>query len=257
MGKPKYMNDTGTIADLLLKQWSDSYPPEKRAEIKSKAAAIDTSCAKTRERIDTLKRAQIAIDDLSVPLLSVLRNMEDAVSKHRNFLNAFGDGGVKIDHTPEQMDDTITSYCNELTSFSDRIKEAYLQDCKLKDSLLTCILYLRDIYISIADIADIIDNQYFKTPSDRRKPILRDLIRRFQELGSRNENKLTYLLPSKMAEAAMENYKSDKTAEKVIDAMKKCVSECLDIELDYNEFKSLVAIFIEASNTAKLLKHSR
>lgn len=248
--------DTSTICDKILKEWSDSYPKEKLDTLlQAKVKTLETAIFKTKEKLDNLTRASMALDDMTSPLLSVQKSLQAAIAKRRSFIAAFGDGGVTTPHSVEDMEATTNQYIQELNSFADQIRESFLKNLSFVSDILKSIEALRYLYQNLRDTILTINDQYFKTPPDRRKPIVRDLIRRFSQIASNNmSSSILTLTPSLLKE----KYDIKLTASpETIACYCDCINCLLPSELPKDECKSLIDMTTKAESTVKLLKKAR
>ena len=251
--------DTDTICDKLLQEWVDSFPEEKIEIIKIKARNLESAYLKTKEQLDTLTRAKNSLDELTSPLMSVMVSMKSAIATKKNFINSFGDCGITTAHSPEEMEEAVHGFCNELQEYADKVKEAFMGNLTAVSSVLDALNSLCSTYKQIYAIIEIINSQYFKTEQCRRKPIIRDLIRRFQSLADMREQlKQIWLLMPNEAENEVNHklYANEKNREKDMQFI-TMLKQLLPNVLTREEVEPILKTIPQAEYTVKTMKKSR
>lgn len=230
MAQKTKQHDTSTICDLLLKEWLDNYPPEKVTTLMSKADSLSYTLKETNEQYLKLTVAKNSLTDLSNALTPVLSSLFTAISKRADFVNQYGDLGVQCDIPQSTMEETVKTYVKAINDYAVKVNDAYFANLKEVGHTLAYLTSLRNLYADLAATINSIRKDYFPTAPERRKPIVRDLYRRFKAI---EENKLFFGMCPDIPNPLVKN------------------------PMDRQEHTSLMKVRKEASHTASVLKTSR
>ena len=230
MSQKKKQHDTSTICDLLLKEWSDTYPPEKVNALMTKADSLSYTLKDTNEQFTKLSLAKSRLMDLSNHLVPIIGEMTTAIGKRNEFIAQYGDLGVECSIPQSTMEETIQSYVKALDEYAVKVNEAYFANLENVRHTIAYITSLRDFYAELAAIINSIRKEYFPTAPDRRKPIVRDLYRRFKSLA---DNKIFFGICPDIPNPLIKK------------------------PMDRDEHTSLMKVRKEANHTASVLKASR
>lgn len=230
MAKKPQKFDTSTVSELLVKEWSDHYPPETIATLNAKAQSLTYTITSTKEDFTKLSLAKSRLDDLTSTLPPIITDLDGSIKKRQDFISTYGDLGATLKIPYETMDATLRSYTEALADYALQVTERYFANLKEIENTLAYLTSLRDLYRDIAAIPAVIRMDFLKTPEDRRKPIIRELYRLFKAVA---DNHLFFgLAPT------IEN-------------------PLIPSKMDAEEFKSLCNVRKEAQKFSEILKASR
>lgn len=230
MAKKPNIPDTSTISELLVKEWADHYPQETIGSLLAKAQSLAYTISTTQENLTKLSLAKSRLGDLSSLLPPIITSLDEAMKKRQDFISEYGDLGAALEIPYETMDSTLRSYANALCAYATKVQEKYFSNLEEIETTLKYLTSLKNLYQDLADITFVIRTDFLKTPEDRRKPILRNLYRRFKAVA---DNTLFMgLVPT------FDN-------------------PLIPVKIDSAEFKALCAVRKEAKRFAEILKASR
>ena len=182
MPKPHTKQDDSTVCERVLKEWSDHYPPEKVSALQAKAQSIGYAITETKLKLDKLVCAQKRLSSLSEPLGATIPTLTKALAAYTEFTAEYGDLGVSPSIPITDMQKTISEYVASLAAYMVDVHKAYFSNLDSVKMTIGQLTSLRDLYENLAQIAVTIRKEYFPTEESRRKPIVRELCRRFKAL---------------------------------------------------------------------------
>ena len=230
MAKKPKIPDTSTITELLVKEWSDHYPPETISALNAKAQSLSYTITSTQEEYTKLTIAQGKLDNLTSMLPPLITSLDVSLMRRQDFIKEYGDLGAVLKVPYETMDATLRSYVEYLNDYAKQVRDRYFSNLEEVRKSLAYLTHLRDLYRDIAAIPAVIRMDFLKTPEDRRKPIIRELYRLFKAVA---ENHLFFGLDPNIENPLIPN------------------------KIDAAEFKSLCNVRKEAERFAELIKTSR
>ena len=230
MSKPSKDDETYTVLDHLFKVWLDQYPPEKTTTLQDRYLSLDKTVRELNQKYITLETAKTRLSNLYKPLSDALAYLDAARCSYDDFVKAYGDLGVSTPTPKETMETTIASYIGEMKTYADKVNAAYLSNLETARKNIDHIYALRNLYADLFKAITTICDSYFKTEPDRRKPLVRDLYRIFNSIGS--------------------NHSFFGAAPTIEDSL-------ISPPIDKGEWDSLLALRREAEKAAKVIKSAR
>lgn len=182
MAKQNTKKDDSTICERLLKEWSDHYPPEKVSALQAKAQSLSHAINETNLKLDKLIYAQKRLSCLAEPLGATIPTLNKALAAYTDFTAEYGDLGVSPSIPITDMQKTISDYISSLAAYMGDVHKAYFANLDSVKMTIGQLTALRDLYDNLAQIAVTIRKEYFPTDPSRRKPVVRELCRRFKAL---------------------------------------------------------------------------
>ena len=226
MAKNTSKHDISTVCELLLKEWADQYPPEKVASLQAKAQSLTLTITETKEKLDKLVAAEKRLSCLAEPLGATIPTLNKALAAYVEFTKEYGDLGVSPSIPITDMQKTISEYVAALGEYMGEVHAAYFDNLDDVRHTIAGLTSLRDLMENLAQIPSIIRRDFFPASPDRRKPIIRDLCRRFKSLTESQIFSNCPSIPNPLIKEPMdkEEYNSlcqaRKQAEKAADILK-------------------------------------
>lgn len=230
MSKPSKDDETYTVLDHLFKVWLDQYPPEKTTALQERYLFLDKTIRELNQKYITLETAKDRLSNLWQPLSQCLGGLQSAAFARNEFIAAYGDLGITPQTPYNTIAETIKTYGEELQSYGYAVEKTYLSNLDSARKQIDHIYALRNLYADLFKAITTIRDSYFKTEPNRRKPIIRDLYRIFNSIGS--------------------NHSFFGAAPTIEDSL-------ISPPIDKGEWDSLLALRREAEKAATVIKSSR
>ena len=231
MPTPLKNMDKSTINEYTLKAWADCYPPEDIDILKQKAQSLDLAIKNAKDNLTQLQVAKSKLANLTNALPPVLTKLQTANHYRNEFIAAYGTLGISSSPSHDEMDTTIRQFTDSLASYASQVEERFFANLSQVESTISFLSALKDLYLTLATIPDIINNSFFKTEESRRKPIIRELYRLFSNIAS------NYLFSGTNPSSH--------------------TSSLISPSLSQDEFNSLLKVKEQANKTLSLLRSCR
>ena len=235
MAKKVEKNDGSTACELIFKEWLDSFSEESVAKLKEKSENLTGTIAEMKEKTEILKKAREEFMDNYKELPNLAKGIQDVAKGRMKFLQKYGTCG--IEQFPSLGDITAQmAFCiDSLNEYGKKAYEKYFQKLSAFTEVVGCMEHLKKFYSNMADIIDTIRNVYFKELPDRRKPIVRELYRKFSDFNISESEGPVWLY-----------YFSPDTANPYIDK-----------PMDTKEYNAILNVLSRCRVTAKAIKNAR